>query len=210
MTRANKLSSDCKHFLVEDEIEVTVIVDAVRVKMDDYRVELDRETGLYCTLHLFTDVTNIAEIREKVVTGKLRCCVVKASLIIDAFQAVVAANKVALNAKQNRLITKTVYTEILFYLSMSKKISRALTEFGIDDSDKNILVILVHKLDEEQSMLEEVLGSIKGERVPISRIQEFADVNLVMKTYKIEKDELRVSRLINAIVSRISCKDFML
>ncbi|XP_029666968.1 EKC/KEOPS complex subunit TPRKB-like [Formica exsecta] len=178
--------------------------------MDNYRVELDRETGLYCTMYLFTDVTNVSEIREKVVTGELRCCMVKASLIIDAFQAVVAANKVVLNAKQNRLITKTIYTEILFYLSMSKKISRALTEFGIDDSDKNILVILIHKLGEEQSMLEEILGSIKGERVPISRIQEFTDVNLVKKTYKIDKDELRVSSLINAIVSRISCKDFML
>ncbi|XP_070161143.1 EKC/KEOPS complex subunit TPRKB [Polyergus mexicanus] len=178
--------------------------------MDNYRVELDRETGLYCTLYLFTNVTNVSEIREKVVTGELRCCMVKASLIIDAFQAVVAANKVVLNAKQNRLITKTIYTEILFYLSMSKKISRALTEFGIDDSDKNILVILIHKLGEEQSMLEEILESIKGERVPISRIQEFTDVNLVQKTYKIDKDELRVSSLINAIVSRISCKDFIL
>lgn len=178
--------------------------------MDNYRVELDRETGFYCTLYLFADITNVSEIREKLVTGELRCCVVKASLIIDAFQAVVAANKVVLNAKQNRLITKTIYTEILFYLSMSKKISRALTEFGINDSDKNILVILLHKPDEEQSMLEEILGSIKGERVPISRIQEFADVNLVKKIYKIEKDELRVSSLINAIVSRISCKDFML
>lgn len=178
--------------------------------MDNCRVELDRETGLYCSLYLFTDVTNITEIREKVVSGKLRCCVVKASLIIDPFQTVVAANKVALNAKQNRLITKTMYTEILFYLSISKKISRALTEFGIDDSDKNILVILIHELDEEQCMSEEVLGSIEGERVPISRMQEFADMNLVIKTYKIDKDELRVSSLLNAIVSRISSKEFML
>ncbi|XP_029175999.1 EKC/KEOPS complex subunit TPRKB-like [Nylanderia fulva] len=178
--------------------------------MDDYKIELDRETGLYCSMYLFTDVTNIAEIREKVVTGKLRCCVVKASLVIDAFQAVVAVNKAALNAKQNRLITKTMYTEILFYLSTSKKISHALTEFGINDSDKNILVILIHELHEEQSTLEEVLGSIEGERAPVSRIQEFADTNLIMKTYKINKDELRVSSLLNAIVSRISCKEFML
>lgn len=178
--------------------------------MDNYRVELDRDTGLYCTLHLFTNVTNVSEIREKVVAGQLRCCVVKASLVIDAFQAVVAANKGALNAKHNRLITKTIYTEVLFYLSTSKKISRALTEFGINDSNKDILVILIHELGEEQSLSEEVLGSIKGERVPISRIQEFADVNLIKKTYKINEDELHVSSLINAIVSRISCKDIML
>lgn len=178
--------------------------------MDNYRVELDRETELYCTMLLFTDVTNVPEIREKIVTGELRCCIVKASLIIDAFQVVVAANKAALNAKRNRLITKTIYTEILFYLSISKKISYALTEFGINDSDKNILVILIHEINKEEPMLKKVLESIKGQTVPISRIQEFADVNLVKKTYKIDKDELYISSFVNAIVSRISCKDIML
>ncbi|XP_012233804.1 EKC/KEOPS complex subunit TPRKB-like [Linepithema humile] len=176
--------------------------------MDNYCVELDQETGLHCTLLLFTNVTNISKVREKIIIGKLHCCVVKASLISDAFQAVVAANKAAVNAKQNRLITRTVYTEILYCLSMSKNISRSLTDYGISNSDKNILVILIHKLDEEQPILE-VLGSIKGERIPISRIQEFTDVNLIKKTYKIDEDELCVSSLTDAIVSRISSKEFM-
>lgn len=178
--------------------------------MDNYCVELDQTTGLHCTLLLFTNVTNTSEVREKIITGKLPCCVVKASLINDAFQAVVAANKAALNAKENRLVTRTMYTETLFCLSMSKNISRSLTEFGINDSDKNILVILIHKLDEEQSTLEKILGSIEGERIPISKIQEFTDINLVKKIYKIDGDELRVSSLTDAIVSRISGKEFML
>lgn len=177
--------------------------------MDDYSTELDQETGLHCTLRLFTDVANTPEIREKLVAGKLRCCVARVSLITDAFQAVVAANKAALGAKRNQLITKTVHTEVLFYLSMSKNISRSLTEFGINDSDRNILVILIHKLGEEQAVLEEILESVKGKRTPISRLQEFTDVNLVKKTYKIDEDELRVSNLTDAVVSRICCKEFM-
>lgn len=177
--------------------------------MDDYSIELDQETGLYCTLHLFADVANASEIREKLVTGKLRCCMAKVSLMTDAFQAVVAANKAALNAKRSRLITKTVYTEILFYLSISKNISRSLAEFGISDSDRNILVILIHELGEEQAMLE-ILESIKGERISLSRLQEFTDVNLVKKTYKIDDGELHVSSLTDAVVSRISCKEFIL
>lgn len=178
--------------------------------MDDYSVELDPETGLYCTLRLFADVANTSEIREKLIAGKLRCCVAKASLVTDAFQAVVAANKAALSATRNRLITKTVYTEVLFHLSMSKNISRSLSEFGIGDSDRTILVILVHKPGEEQAVLEEILESVKGERIPISRLHEFTDVNLVKKTYKIDEDELRVSSLADAVVSRISCKEFIL
>lgn len=178
--------------------------------MDDCSVELDQETGFHCTLLLFANVVNTSEIREKLVAGKLRCCVAKASLVTDPIQAVVAANKAALNAKRNQLITRTVYTEILFYFSMSKNISRSLAEFGISDGDRNILVILIHKLGEEQAMLEEVLGSVKGERIPISRLQEFTDVNLIKKTYKINEDELRVSSLADAVVSRISCKEFIL
>lgn len=178
--------------------------------MDDCSVELDPETELYCTLHLFANVTNTPEIREKLVAGKLRCCVAKASLITDVHQVVVAANKAALNAKRNKLITRTVYTEVLFCLSTSKNISRSLAEFGISDSNKNILVILIHKLGEEQAMLEEVLGSVKGERIPISRLNEFTDVNLIKKTYKIGEDELRVSSLADTVISRISCKEFIL
>lgn len=177
--------------------------------MDDCSVELDQETGLHCTLHLFTDVANTSEIREKLVAGKLRCCVARVSLITDAFQAVVAANKAALGAKRDQLITKTVYTEVLFYLSMSKNISRSLAEFGINDSDRNILVILLHKPGEERAMLEEISESVEGKRTPISRLREFTDVNLVKKTYKIDEAELRVSSLTDAVVSRMSCKEFM-
>lgn len=177
--------------------------------MDAHRVELDRETGLRCTLHLFTDVANTGEIRGKIVAGEYACCAIKASLVVDAFQAVVAANKAVLNAKRNRLITKTTYTEVLFCLSMSKNISRSLTEFGIGDSDRNILLIFLHEPDEERGM-SQVLEGIEGRGVPVSRIGDFTDVNLVRKIYKIDEDELRVSSLVDAVVTRISCKELAL
>lgn len=178
--------------------------------MEDYTIELDPETQLYCTLYLFIDVTNVPEIREKIVGGKLHCCVAKASLMVDALQAVIAVNKAALNAKRNCMTTKHVYTEILFCLSLSKNISRSLNEFGISDSDRNIVVILIHKRDEKQAVSADILNSIKGERIPVSRIREFTDIDLVKKTYKINEDELHISNVTDAIVSRISCKDFML
>ncbi|XP_014476080.1 PREDICTED: EKC/KEOPS complex subunit TPRKB-like [Dinoponera quadriceps] len=178
--------------------------------MENYSVKLDPETQLCCTLYMFTDVTNIAEIREKVVSRSLRCCAAKASLMVDALQAVVAANKATLNAERNCLTTKDVYTEILFCLSMSKNISRSLQEFGVSDSDKNIVVIIVHKLGEEQTVSADVLKNVKGERVIVSRMREFADVNLVKRIYKVDEDELCVSDLTDAVVSRIACKDFML
>lgn len=171
---------------------------------------LDSETEMLCTLYLFTNIKNSDEILRKVINGELCCSVIKAALIADPFQVLVAANRAAINAKMNRLTTKSLYTEVLFNLSISKNISRSLMEFGITDSDKNILVVLIHKINDDESMSKLVTDHIKGDNMSISRLSEFTDPELIRKTYKIDKDELAVSNLTNSIVSRISCKDFIL
>lgn len=178
--------------------------------MDVYTVQLDPETELYCTIYLFKNVQNIAEVCLKVLNGELSCAVVKAALVVDAFQILAAANKAAVNEKLKQLTTKSLYTELLFNLSTSKNISRSLTEFGINDRDKNIVVAQIHKINDEKSLSQNLLDTVKGERIPISRLSELSDHDLIRKTYKIEKDELTVSNLADSVVSRISCKEFIL
>ncbi|CAK9818480.1 EKC/KEOPS complex subunit TPRKB [Anthophora plagiata] len=179
--------------------------------MDDYTLSLDPETEMFCTLYLFKDVQNSDEIRKKIMNGELCCSIIKASLVVDPLQLIVAANKAVISAKINQLTTKSLYTEVLFNLSMSKNIVRTLTEFGIDDNDKNILIVLIYKNNDEKESVSEVLtDTIKGERISVSRLSEFTDFELIKKIYKIEKDELNISSLTNSIVSRISCKDFIL
>ncbi|KOC62893.1 TP53RK-binding protein [Habropoda laboriosa] len=178
--------------------------------MDDYIVSLDAETEMFCALYLFKDVQNSSEIRKKVMNGELCCSVIKAGLVVDPLQLIVAANKAVISAKMNQLTTKNLYTEVLFNLSMSKNILRALTEFGIGNNDKNILIVLVSRKDDEKSTSEVLIDSIKGERISVSRLSEFTDFELIKKIYKIEKDELNISTLTNSVVSRIGCKDFIL
>ncbi|XP_043593799.1 EKC/KEOPS complex subunit Tprkb-like isoform X2 [Bombus pyrosoma] len=79
--------------------------------MDDYTVSLDPETEMVCTLYLFKDVQNSNELHKKVMDNKLSCCIIKAALIVDPLQVIVAANKAAISAKMNQLTTKTLYTE---------------------------------------------------------------------------------------------------
>ncbi|XP_053976826.1 EKC/KEOPS complex subunit TPRKB-like [Hylaeus volcanicus] len=178
--------------------------------MDDYTVPLDPETDMFCTLYLFTNVQNSDEIRKKVLNGELSCSIIKAALIVDPFHVVVTANKAAVSAKLNQLTTKSIYTEILFNLSISKNISRSLMEFGINDNDKNVLIVHVHKMDNEGSMSEILMKNIKGEKTSLSKLSQFSDLELIKKTYKIDKDEQTVSNLTYSIVSRISCKEFIL
>nr|XP_031846479.1 EKC/KEOPS complex subunit TPRKB-like [Nomia melanderi] len=178
--------------------------------MDAYTVPLDPETELYCTIYLFAYVQNIDEVRLKVLNGELSCAVVKAALVVDVFQILVAANKAAVNEKMKQLTTKSLYTELLYNLSMSKNISRSLIEFGINDRDKNIVVAQIHKINDEKSLSQPLLDSVKGERIAISRLSEFSDHDLIRKTYKIDDDELTVSNLADSVVSRISCKECIL
>ncbi|XP_015125715.1 EKC/KEOPS complex subunit Tprkb [Diachasma alloeum] len=171
--------------------------------MEGYTLQLDPRTGKYLTLHLFTNVENTREIKKRIQAGKLQCCILKASMIVEPFQVVVAANKAVLRMNSGSMITRGVFTEILYAISSSTNISQSLMRFGIDDKDRNIVVAFIHGEDGREELEGEVLGQIEGERTPISRLREFADVGLVRKTYKIDEEELKVSSLEDSIVSRI-------
>ncbi|XP_050470954.1 EKC/KEOPS complex subunit TPRKB-like isoform X1 [Bombus huntii] len=176
--------------------------------MEDYTVSLDPETEMVCTLYLFKDVQNSNELHKKVMDNKLSCCIIKAALIVDPLQVIVAANKAAISAKMTQLTTKTLYTEVLFNLSVSKNISRSLADFGIGYNDKNILIAIIHKECDGNSMSEILMNSIKGERVLISSLPQFTNFDLVKRRYKIDENELNISTLANSVISRISCKDY--
>ncbi|XP_076243198.1 EKC/KEOPS complex subunit TPRKB [Calliopsis andreniformis] len=180
------------------------------MKMDTYTEPLDSETEMFCTLYLFTNVQNSDEIHGKLINGELCCTIIKASLIADTFHVLVAANKAAINAKMNQLVTRSIYTEVLFNLSISKNITHSLKEFGINNNDKNILVVLIHKKNDEKLMSKLLTDNIKGDNISVSRLSEFTDHELIKKVYKIDKNELAVSNLTKSVVSRISCKDFIL
>ncbi|XP_018347503.1 PREDICTED: EKC/KEOPS complex subunit Tprkb-like [Trachymyrmex septentrionalis] len=172
--------------------------------MIDETVELDPVTGLYCTMSLFTNVTNTAELHEKLITEKLDCCMINVATIVDTFQVVVATNKAALNATRNQLVTKNINTEVLFSMSLSDSITCALNEFGISDDVKNLLMIVIHKEGKEKAMLEKISESVKGDKVSISNLKKFTDQNHVKEIYAITTIEQRNSNILDIIVSKIS------
>lgn len=171
--------------------------------MDTYTQQLDPITGKYLTLYLYTDVENTPDLLKKILTGELLCCILKTTLIIDPFQVVVAANKAVLREREKKLITKSLFTEILYSISSSTNISLSLTKFGIHDNDKNILVALIHNEDDKEFLAEQILCHIKGKLTPIEQLSNFNDIVLIKKIYKINEDELKVSSLSDSIVSRI-------
>lgn len=156
-------------------------------------------------MKLFHKIENMKELNENIKNGSLQCCLIKPSLVCDPFQIVVSANKAVLSEK---LTTKTVYSEILFNLSISKNISQSLQKFGVDKNDDAILAVVILRL-EDVGTENEIFAKIAGEEIDILKLNDFSDNGLMKKAYKISDKELEKCSLVDAIVSRIAVKDFV-
>ncbi|XP_011497711.1 PREDICTED: EKC/KEOPS complex subunit Tprkb-like [Ceratosolen solmsi marchali] len=175
-------------------------------ELENYTLELDALTNRQLSIYLYRNIQNIDELHKKLLNKELPCCIVKANLILDPFQIVIAANKAALNEKYGQMVARNLYTEIIYCLSISTNISQSLAAFGISKDTANVLVILIHDAQEKESMEKLVFDCIEGTRIPISRLSDFSDISLIKKTYKICNEESNIPSLLDSIVSRISEK----
>lgn len=169
--------------------------------------QLDASTELYVSLALLRNVKNSKRLREKVMEGALKCAIMKPSLIVDPFQVIVAANKAALSHASGTMITKSVFTELLFNLSISKNISQSLMKFGIHDDDTDVLVATINKID--SSSISEIISEIDGQVVALDQLKSICDLKLVSKSYKLSETELKTSVPVDLVVSRIATCDFI-
>jgi len=171
-----------------------------------YKIELDCDCQKSLSLFLFKDVQNAAEIKEMVMKGTLDCCIIKPCLIVHPFQIVIAANKAVISKMQEKMTTRTLSTEILFNLSISRNITQSLIKFGVSECDTNMLVSIIEDSGEDRTDC--ILSHFKGVLCPIEELPKFSDEVLIKKTYKIKDSELEVSSLTNSIVTRIVTRDF--
>lgn len=168
-------------------------------------MDLDSSTKAQLKIKLYRGVKNVKDLKQKLVKGELKCCIIKPSLIYDPFQIVVAANKALTSEK---LTTKTIFTEILFNLSISKHITKSLQTFSVGDDDDNLLVVTLSNDDENDSD-ESVYKEIDGEEVELSNLRNFSDLDEIKKVYKISEKETISVPFVDSIVSRIATKDFL-
>lgn len=170
-----------------------------------YSLKLDPAVDATLLVKLFDDVKNMGILKDKILNGSLECCLINPDLIYDPFQVAVAANK-ALTAE--KLTTKTVYSEILFNLSISKNITQSLRTFGVDDKMKSVLVVVIAK-NKEQSKEGLIFSEIEGVEVDTSKLKDYCKIGTIKKAYKLSEHELAENLLLNSIVSKIAAKEFI-
>lgn len=175
--------------------------------MEPTILTLGGTTKLCCVL--LTNVTNCMALKNQLVSGELQCTIINAKYIVDVLQVSVAANKALLSDSQKKLNTKSLYTEILFNLSITRNISQSLVKFGIDDKCSEILIVTVGEEGPAKIALQAVLSKVEGSLVNIDELKNLVDITSVQKLYKINENESNVSTLLDLIVSKIATKDFV-
>lgn len=172
---------------------------------EPYTVKLDPDTKTTLKIYLFRNVQNTELIRNNIIQGVWDCAVIKPALILDPFQVAVAANRAVVSEKLNTMVTRTVFAEILYNLSLTKNISKSLSKFGIE-KDTDLLVCFL--VTEEKDACEEILPQIEGELCPTSDLNELTsmkDVKIIYKLNNLKCDE----GLLDVVVSRMVTKNFV-
>ena len=150
---------------------------------------------------LYKNVANTTKLKELAGNGTIKAAFIKADMIVDVFQLLVAINKAFFMKTQNKLKTKTVFSEILFWLSPSNKISECFKLFGVDDFTSNVLIIT------NPDDYEKVHDLVKGDLSDLSTLDENSNKELLINLYKISDVELKNTSLLNCIVSQLSAKE---
>ncbi|XP_018941569.1 EKC/KEOPS complex subunit TPRKB isoform X2 [Cyprinus carpio] len=140
------------------------------------------------------------------VNGEIKGALINPSMVVDAFQILVAANKAVHLHKNGKMKTRSLYSEIIFNLSPTNNISEAFKRFGISDSDSAVHIVLIHNKDETLN-IEDIIGKVDGQQMAVDRVSDLTDVAKIKKLYKVAPQEEKCGSLLDAVVCRMATKD---
>lgn len=170
-----------------------------------YTCELDCDTNTTLKMYLFKNVQNVETLRSKVIKGAWKCGVVNAELVIDPLQVAVAVNAAVVAQRRGTMLSRTVYGEILYNLSLTKNITRSLSKFGINEK-RDLLLCFLATPDSDES--EFVIPQIEGDLCPITELSTVTNMIEIKNVYKLNNFKDSVS-LLDIIVSRMVTKSFV-
>eukprot|EP00240_Pyramimonas_obovata_P007390 CAMPEP_0118935438 /NCGR_PEP_ID=MMETSP1169-20130426/15644_1 /TAXON_ID=36882 /ORGANISM="Pyramimonas obovata, Strain CCMP722" /LENGTH=173 /DNA_ID=CAMNT_0006878479 /DNA_START=94 /DNA_END=615 /DNA_ORIENTATION=+ len=170
----------------------------------EYQFESHKERKL--TVLTFKDVTNSGVLLKQIIAGNLgvEASFFNASLIPDITPIIAAANKALFAESRGKLVTRTLYSEIIFNVSGSKHITETLKRWGISESSTGLVVA---KFDATPAELQIIRDSVKGSEIDNADVGQLMDLKATKKAYHIADPELQVGSLTDAILTRIAVRD---
>lgn len=155
----------------------------------------------------FENVKNSAELLQSV-TDEFRGAVVDLSLVCSKFHLRASAHKAVLNESQSTMKTKSISAEILYQLSTTTKINDSLSQYKVKEDSKLIAIVVVDQDPTSMDLLSDVQGTpfdlaLLG-AAPYLTEEKAATI---AKLFKVTPQELEISSLESAVVTRLAIKD---
>ncbi|XP_057368771.1 EKC/KEOPS complex subunit Tprkb-like [Daphnia carinata] len=156
-------------------------------------------------LLLFKNVTNAGEVRERIIKANLPCAAINPRYVFDTFQVLVATQLAVMSQQNKALRTHSVFSEIVYNMSPTRKISDSLKIFGMSEKDTSVLCVVLSKED-----MELVCSEVKGELTnPAESNFGICDEDELRKIYKIKEVEMKTVSLLDSIINKISTKEII-
>ncbi|KAI4522406.1 CGI-121-domain-containing protein [Schizophyllum commune Loenen D] len=152
-----------------------------------------------CYTALYTNVTNSAEIRKRIVAAAtaedeagdrereaVDFAFIDARLVTSRLHLRTAIHQAVLAAARGALRTKTVHSEILFMLNPTNNISEAIRRYGVSDGSTSLLVVRICAPGVgEETVRAAADAVVKGERRPVDELTSVVDWAAVKKYHKL-------------------------
>ena len=155
----------------------------------------------------FERVTNIPLLLE-LLRDEIRCAIVDLSTICSLFHLKSAALKALLNEQQGHMKTKSLSAEILYQLSPTTKINDSIKHYGASQEATNIAIIVI----DDDAVGLDLLASVEGISLDLNLLGAQPYLSLdkaanIAKFFKITAQELEISSLEAAVITRLATKD---
>lgn len=134
--------------------------------------------------------------------------VIDAELIYNSFHLKSAIYKAHLNESQCNMKTKSILTEVIYYLSPSTKINDSIAQYKIKPSTTMVLILSAPKLSSVELFF---TASIEGSQFDIDQLDDAKNLhikrNKLIQYFHILPSELEIDSLENCIATRVATKD---
>ena len=134
----------------------------------DAGIVLELHAGRPLHLILFRGVSNGAVLRDRVIAGEIDAALMDATMLTGSLHLLAAANK-ALLAESTKMITKSLYAELVYSLSATRNIDASLRTFGVSDGTSDVVAAFFGGggvgLGGADERARAIAATVEGERV---------------------------------------------
>ncbi|CAA7269210.1 unnamed protein product [Cyclocybe aegerita] len=172
-------------------------------------------------LMLFSKVTNAAALKSRIVAAStaegevgeqereaVNFAFIDARLITSKLHLETAIYQAILAECQDGLRTRTVHSEILYYLNPTHNITEAIRRYGVSGENNDIFVVRVGSLELAPTVESKMKAVVTGTIVPEAELQHITDWPSIKKYHKLNgeiaiKEAGQDSQKEHAIVDKI-------